>query len=74
MIEVFGETPFEPVSKPEKKNYSAKQNELSVYNASASGEITNRYIPGIPTALLSLHIRCLPSDRILNKFLKKRWR
>ena len=46
VMEVFGETPFEPVSKPEKKNYSQKQNELNVYNASMSGEITNRYIPG----------------------------
>lgn len=46
VIEVFGEPPFEPVSKPEKKNYSSKQNELNVYNASMSGQITNHYIPG----------------------------
>ena len=46
VIEVFGETPFEPENKPEKKNYSQKQNELSVYNASRSGEITNTYVPG----------------------------
>ena len=46
VIEVFGEVPFEPVSKPEKKNYSGKQNELNVYNASMSGQITNQYVPG----------------------------
>ncbi len=46
VMEVFGEVPFEPVSKPEKKNYSQKQNELNVYNASMSGNITNQYIPG----------------------------
>ena len=46
VIEVFGETPFEPENKPEKKNYSQKQNELNVYHASRSGEITNTYVPG----------------------------
>ncbi len=46
VIEVFGEAPFAPVNKKEAKQYSEKQNQLNVYHASQSGQITNQYIKG----------------------------
>ncbi len=46
VIEVFGEEAFAPVVKPETFRYDEKQNRLNVYYASASAQITNRYIPG----------------------------
>lgn len=46
VIEVFGEVPFAPVNKKEAKQYSDKQNQLNVYHASQSGQITNQYIKG----------------------------
>ena len=46
VIEVFGEVPFAPVNKKETKQFSEKQNQLNVYNASQSGQITNLYIKG----------------------------
>lgn len=46
VIETFGETPFTPVNKPEALNYTEKQQELNVYNASASAQIMNQYIKG----------------------------
>ena len=46
VIETFGETPFQPKNKPAALNYTDKQQELNVYNASASAQITNRYIKG----------------------------
>lgn len=46
VIEVFGEPPFFPQNKTEAYRYNARQNELNVYNASESGQITNRYIRG----------------------------
>ena len=46
VIEVFGEAPFEPVNKKEALHYNDKQNQLNVYQASMSGQITNQYIPG----------------------------
>ena len=46
VIEVFGEVPFSPVNKKEARQYSDKQNQLNVYHASQSGQITNQYIKG----------------------------
>ena len=46
VIETFGETPFAPVNKPEALNYTDKQQELNVYNASVSAQVTNQYIKG----------------------------
>lgn len=46
VIELFGEAPFEPVNKKEALHYNEKQNQLNVYQASESGQITNQYIPG----------------------------
>jgi leucyl aminopeptidase (aminopeptidase T) len=46
VLEVFGETPFSPESKKEAIHYSEKQQQLSVYNASEYGQITNEYIKG----------------------------
>ena len=46
VVEVFGEAPFEPVNKKEALHYDDKQNQLNVYQASMSGQITNQYIPG----------------------------
>lgn len=46
VLEVFGEEPFAPVNKEEAIHYSDKQQQLNVYNASMSGQITNEYIKG----------------------------
>lgn len=46
VVEVFGETPFDPENKQEALHYNEKQNQLKVYQASMSGQITNQYIPG----------------------------
>lgn len=44
VIEVFGEAPFAPESKKEAIRLSEKQQQLSVYDMSMSGQLTNRYI------------------------------
>lgn len=46
VIEIFGEEPFEPVSKPENAHYNEKQQQLNVYYMSMAGQITNEYIKG----------------------------
>ena len=46
VLEVFGEEPFAPEPKAAALHYNAKQQELNVYNASMSGQITNTYIKG----------------------------
>lgn len=46
VIEIFGEKPFEPVSKKENAHFTEKQQQLNVYNMSMSGQITNEYIKG----------------------------
>lgn len=45
VIEVFGETPFEPVNKPENLKLSERQQELSVFASAESAKIVNEYIP-----------------------------
>ena len=45
VIEVFGETPFEPKNKEENLRLSDKQQKLSVYAANESAKIVNEYIP-----------------------------
>lgn len=46
VIEVFGEEPFAPVTKPEACSYSKEQRKISVEFASAAGDIMNEYIKG----------------------------
>lgn len=46
VLEVFGEEPFSPETKEEAWHLSDKQQQLSVYQASLSGQITNEFIPG----------------------------
>ena len=46
VIEVFGETPFSPETKKEVLKLNEKQQQLSVYDMSMSGQITNEYIIG----------------------------
>ncbi len=46
VLEVFGEMPFSPENKKAAIHYDEKQQQLSVYNASVSGQITNEYIRG----------------------------
>lgn len=44
VIETFGETPFEPIQKPECVAFSKKQQELSVEYTRQSSQIVNRYV------------------------------
>ena len=67
VIEVFGEAPFAPVNKKEAKQYSEKQNQLNVYHASQSGQITNQYIKGEER---SFTIIAYPVPEIGNDFPK----
>ena len=46
LIEVFGETPFEPVAKEEVVVLSEKQQKLMVNYEKEAAKITNEYIPG----------------------------
>ena len=46
VLEVFGETPFAPVSKEKAAALSEKQQKLMVYYQNASGQMVNEYIPG----------------------------
>ena len=46
VIEVFGEEPFSPVSKPEAFSYSEKQQQLSVYEMGQAGQLSNHYMKG----------------------------
>lgn len=46
VIEVFGEIPFSPVTKEEALKFDEKQQQLSVYDLSQRGQMTNQYIKG----------------------------
>lgn len=46
VIETFGEVPFEPANFDANSKYTEKQDELNVYFASQSGQITNQYVKG----------------------------
>ena len=46
VIEVFGEIPFSPETKEQALRLNEKQQELSVYDMSMSGQLTNQYIIG----------------------------
>ena len=46
VIEVFGEVPFSPETKEQALRLNEKQQELSVYDMSMSGQLTNQYIIG----------------------------
>ena len=46
VIETFGEAPFSPESKKEAFRLSEKQQQLSVYDMSMGGQLTNEYIIG----------------------------
>ena len=46
VMEVFGEKPFAPVTKPEAVTFSKKQEELLLIMNSRAGQLTNQYIKG----------------------------
>ncbi len=46
VMEVFGEVPFAPKTKPEALKLDAKQQEIQVALNSRAGQIVNEYIPG----------------------------
>lgn len=46
VIETFGDVPFSPETKEEALTLNEKQKQLSVYNMSMTGQITNQYIIG----------------------------
>lgn len=46
VMEVFGETPFEPMDKPENMQFSEKQQKLSVRYDNEASAIVNQYIKG----------------------------
>jgi leucyl aminopeptidase (aminopeptidase T) len=46
VIEVFGEEPFSPASKPENPRFSEKQQKLAVYQQSEFSQMLNSYIHG----------------------------
>ncbi|MGN0405939.1 MAG: aminopeptidase [Bariatricus sp.] len=46
VMEVFGDKPFSPVTKPEAITFSKKQEELLLQMNSRAGQITNQYIKG----------------------------
>lgn len=46
VLEVFGETPFEPRAKENALRLNDKQQKLQVYYQNTSGQIVNEYIPG----------------------------
>lgn len=46
VIEVFGEEPFAPETKPDAPKYNEKQQQLCVYEMSMASQITNEYIKG----------------------------
>lgn len=46
VIEVFGENPFTPVSKPEAAEYNQKQQKIRREYQSAASLLSNEYIPG----------------------------
>lgn len=46
VVEVFGETIFDPVTGHGEPTYTEKQQKLTVEYASKAGQITNEYIPG----------------------------
>ena len=65
VIEVFGETPFSPETKKEVLKLNEKQQQLSVYDMSMSGQITNQYIIGEER---SFTIIAYPVPQIGDKF------
>ena len=46
VIEVIGEVPFSPVTKEEALKFDEKQQQLSVFDLSQRGQMTNQYIKG----------------------------
>ncbi len=46
VIEVFGETPFNPIAKPEAAEYTPKQQKIRREYQSAASLLSNEYIPG----------------------------
>lgn len=50
LMEVFGETPFEPVEKEEAVKLSEKQQKLTVYYTQESAKMGNEYMPGDETS------------------------
>lgn len=64
-MEVFGEHPFEPKTKPEALRLDGKQQEVQVYLNSRTGQMINEYIPGEER---SFTIIAFPVPEIGNQF------
>ena len=65
VMEVFGEHPFEPKTKPEALRLDEKQQEVQVYLNSRMGQMVNEYIPGEER---SFTIIAFPVPEIGNQF------
>lgn len=65
VLEIFGETPFAPQSKETACSLNEKQQKLSVYYQSSSGQMVNEYIPGDER---SFTIMALPVPAVGEKF------
>lgn len=65
LIEVFGQTPFEPVEKEDAVVLSEKQQKLMVYYTNESAKIGNEYMPGEE---ISFCIIAFPIPEIGEKF------
>lgn len=65
VMEVFGEHPFEPKTKPEALRLDGKQQEVQVYLNSRTGQMINEYIPGEER---SFTIIAFPVPEIGNQF------
>lgn len=65
VLEVFGETPFAPEGKENALRLNEKQQKLSVYYQSTSGQMVNEYIPGDER---SFTIMALPVPAVGEKF------
>ncbi len=74
VLEVFGETPFAPVSKENAPALNEKQQKLSVYYQSSSGQMVNEYIPGDERSftIMALPVPAVgePYDEIFEEIVK----
>lgn len=74
VLEVFGETPFAPVSKETAATFNDRQQKLLVYYQSASGQIVNEYIPGDERSftIMALPVPAVgePYDEIFEEIVK----
>ncbi len=74
VLEVFGETPFAPVSKETVPALNEKQQKLSVYYQNTAGQMVNEYIPGDERSftIMALPVPAVgePYDEIFEEIVK----